>query len=108
MDEEQVMIIVEMISAAGGAKSNYMKAISAGKAGEFDEAKKLIDEGSEYFAKAHEAHSQMIATEASGVNSMVTLLLVHAEDQMMSAESFRIIAAEFIDMYKKFEEFQKI
>ena len=27
--------------------------------------------------------------------------MLHAEDQLMSAESFRIIAEEFIDLYKK-------
>jgi cellobiose PTS system EIIA component len=30
----------------------------------------------------------------------MNLLLTHAEDQLMSAEAFKIIANEFIDLYK--------
>lgn len=101
MDEKMEMIIFEMISAAGGARSKYIEAISAAKAGEFENAQKLIDEGNEFFSNAHNGHADMLTNEASGVNSTVTLLLVHAEDQMMCAEAFRTIAAELIDVYKK-------
>ncbi len=30
------------------------------------------------------------------------ILILHAEDQLMSAEGFKIVALEFIDVYKKF------
>ena len=39
--------------------------------------------------------------EASGELDGSGLLLIHAEDQLMSAEGFRIIAEEFIDVYKR-------
>lgn len=29
------------------------------------------------------------------------MILMHAEDQLMSAEAFRILADEFIELYKK-------
>ena len=32
------------------------------------------------------------------------MLLMHAEDQLMSAESFRILAEEFIELYKRMDE----
>ena len=32
------------------------------------------------------------------------LILMHAEDQLMSAETFRIMAEEFIEVYKKIEK----
>ena len=32
------------------------------------------------------------------------MLLMHAEDQLMSAESFRILADEFIVLYKRIDE----
>ena len=39
-----------------------------------------------------------------GGGGELNLILVHAEDQMMSAESFRIIAEEFIAVYKRLSE----
>lgn len=103
MDEKMEMAICEMISAAGGAKSKYIEAVSAANVGEFENAQKLIDEGNEIFLNAHKGHADMLGAEASSVNSTVTLLLVHAEDQMMCAEAFKTIAAQLIDVYKKMD-----
>ena len=40
----------------------------------------------------------------NGELSETGLLIMHAEDQLMSAEGFRTIAEEFIAVYKRFEE----
>lgn len=106
MNEELVVKIFEMISAAGTARAKFIEAIRAAKAENFEEAQKLIAEGGECFVVAHKVHAEMISSEAesidtAGEKSNVSLLLVHAEDQMMSAESFRLISEEFIDVYKK-------
>jgi PTS system cellobiose-specific IIA component len=45
---------------------------------------------------------KLIQNEASGKKNEMSLLLVHAEDQLMSAEGFKILALEFIEIYKKF------
>jgi PTS system cellobiose-specific IIA component len=44
---------------------------------------------------------ELIQKEASGEKTEVNLLLIHTEDMLMSAESFRILAIEFIDLYEK-------
>ena len=43
----------------------------------------------------------MLTKEANGELGNAGVLLIHAEDQLMSAEAFKIIAEEFIDLYKK-------
>ena len=68
--------------------------------GEYEEAKKLIEEGNEHYAEGHKAHVEMIQKEASGESVETCLLLIHAEDQMMSAETFQVLAGEFIKMCK--------
>ncbi len=54
--------------------------------------------------EGHRCHADLIAREASGELQASGLILMHAEDQMMSAESFRIIAEEFIAVYKRLSE----
>ena len=61
----------------------------------------LIKEGEELFVQGHTAHAQLITEEANGNKTEVQLLLVHAEDQLMSAEAFGILAKEFVELYKK-------
>lgn len=94
------LICFEMISAVGNARSLYMEAIQEAKNKNYKRAEELIKEGEESFANGHHAHSELIQNEANGEATNITLLLLHAEDQMMSAESFKFIAEEFIDVYK--------
>jgi len=44
---------------------------------------------------------QKEATDGAG--SAVSLLVLHAEDQLMSAEGFKIIATEMIEAYKRIQ-----
>ncbi len=90
----------QIISAVGAARSMYIEAIQEAKHGKTIEAKAMIDEGNTLFQEGHHAHAHLIQSEASGNAVAVNLLLMHAEDQLMSAEGFRVIAEEFIDLYE--------
>lgn len=75
----------------------------AAKEGDFERAEQLMAEGEEQFVEGHRVHAQLIQKEASGEATAVNLLLIHAEDQMMSAEVLKIIAAELIDIHKRIQ-----
>lgn len=107
MNEEMVTACFQMITYVGTARSCYINAIQCAKEGKFDEAAKLIKEGEDAFVQGHDGHSDLLAKEASGELSETGILLIHAEDQLMSAEGFRIIAEEFISLYKKLSEENK-
>lgn len=93
------LISFQIISAVGTARSMYIEAIRLAKVGKIDDANKLMKEGEEIFIQGHHAHAELIQKEANGESSTITLLFMHAEDQLMSAEAFNIIAREFIDLY---------
>ncbi|MBQ9615062.1 MAG: PTS lactose/cellobiose transporter subunit IIA [Selenomonadaceae bacterium] len=100
------LIAFQIISAVGTARSSYIEAIQEAKKGNFEGAEKLIAEGDEVFVEGHDAHAKLLQEEANG-NSVVSLLILHAEDQLMSAEGFKTIAQEFIDLYKKVQALEK-
>ena len=91
----------QIISAVGGARSCFIEAIQKAKAKDFDGAREAIKAGEEMFTEGHKAHAELVTKEANGDKVDVVLLLVHAEDQLMSAETFKILANEFIDLYEK-------
>ena len=99
--EGMELVAFQIISAVGTARSMYIEAISCARAGEFDKARSLIKEGEECFVEGHKAHAGLVQQEAAGQPVAPTLLLTHAEDQLMSAEAFKIIATQFIDLYEK-------
>lgn len=103
MMEGMELICFQLISAAGTAKSNYIGAIQKAKEGLYDEAEALIVEGDEMMRQGHLPHADLIQKEASGENLNIGLILTHAEDQMMSAEMFKVVAEEIIELHKKID-----
>ena len=97
------LICFQIISSVGTAKSCFIEAARAAQTYDFEKAEKLIKEGDEMFVQGHEAHASLIQQEASGEPVQTTLLLVHAEDQLMAAENFRSFAEQQIIIFKKFQ-----
>lgn len=95
------MICFEIISNVGMARGSYVEAIDLATEGKFDEARAKIEEGNSFYVKGHGAHADMIQKEAGGERTEMMLLLVHAEDQLMSAENFKLLADKFIALCEK-------
>lgn len=101
MTPELEQTCFSIIAAVGAARSNYIEAIHKAKDGDYDAAEALIKEGEELFVGGHDAHFSLIQKEAGGEQTEFALILMHAEDQLMSAEAFGILAKEFVSVYKK-------
>lgn len=99
--EQMDLLSFKIISAVGTARSMYIEAIQEAKRANFTAAQALMDEGAQLFLQGHAAHAELIQQEAGGAKSEFSLLLMHAEDLLISAESFRIVAEEFIELYKR-------
>jgi PTS system cellobiose-specific IIA component len=95
--------LFNIISNVGEARSDYIEAIREAKQGHYDEAQKLMAEGAEAFNRGHDGHSELIQEETGGNPVKVSLLVIHAEDLLMSAETFKIFAMEMIDNYKRID-----
>ncbi len=96
--------LFNIISNVGTARSNYIEAIQAVKNEKPEEAKQLMSEGSKAYSLGHKVHMEFIQKEASGDTVIPTLLLIHAEDLMMSAEVFMLMAEEFMSLYTELSE----
>lgn len=93
-------ICFQIISASGGAKSTYMAALEAAKEGHYEEVEKWLSEGDEMLSQGHALHAGLIHQEVLGHSPVLSLILVHAEDQMMGAETFKTMVEEMIALYK--------
>lgn len=102
IDIEKISAVaMEIITYAGLAKSNYLIALKECKQGRYEEAKVKLEEGSNEFVKAHKCHGKLLTVEMQTLQPQVTLFLVHAEDQLMSAETIKILVEELIEIYKE-------
>jgi PTS system cellobiose-specific IIA component len=100
-DNEDYTDCFQIIAEAGQAKSDFIAATHVAINGDIEKAKELIKSGDEAFDKSHTIHLKILQLFASGENRQPpSVLLVHAEDQMSSAEVLRTIANDFILYYK--------
>lgn len=101
------LISFQIISAVGSAKSCYIEAMKMAEKGDFEDIEAKIKEGDLEFNKGHEAHASLIQKEASGEQTAPNILLMHAEDQLMSAETIKLMTLEIIKLNQRLYALEK-
>ncbi|EKQ56513.1 MULTISPECIES: PTS lactose/cellobiose transporter subunit IIA [unclassified Clostridium] len=94
-------IIMNLIVHSGEVRSYSMEAIQCAKKGEIDEAKELIEKASEELSQAHNVQTTLIQKEASGEKTEVSLLMVHAQDHLMTSMTLKYLASEIIEIHEE-------
>ena len=102
--EGMELIAFEIISNVGMAKSLVVEALSVARDGNCEEAEAKLNESAEYMLKGRHAQSSIIQQEASGNIVKLSLIIRHAEEQRMSADTIKVRAEEMIRMYKEFRK----
>lgn len=97
------LVCFEIITNSGNAKALYLDAIKEAKKYNFENAMRLIKKGEDVFIVAHKAHSKLVTKEARGEEIKTSIFLIHAEDHLTNVECFKLIAEEFIEVYKKMQ-----
>ncbi|MEG0297158.1 MAG: PTS lactose/cellobiose transporter subunit IIA [Clostridium sp.] len=92
-------IIMNLIMHSGEARSYAMEAIDLAKNSKIDEAKELIEKASQQLGHAHHSQTTLIQNEAAGNKAEVSLLLVHAQDHLMTSMVVKDLANEIIEIY---------
>jgi PTS system cellobiose-specific IIA component len=100
-DQENLETIMGLIINGGNAKSDAMEAIQAAKKGDFELADQKLIDSDKALVEAHHSQTGMLTQEAQGDHVAVTLLTVHSQDHLMNAITFRDLAKEMVDLYKK-------
>lgn len=95
-------ISFQLISNVGEGRSLLFEALRDAREERFEEADEKISSAEKSILKAHESHFSLIQQEASGEKVQISLLLMHAEDQLMTTETLKGIVKEMILMNKKF------
>lgn len=96
--------IMQLITYGGDARTKALQAIRAARNSQFEEADSLMKECGEDIIVAHRVQTTMLQNEAGGVSMPVPLLMVHAQDHLMDAMVIKDLAADIIELYKKFSE----
>ncbi|WP_300382419.1 PTS lactose/cellobiose transporter subunit IIA [Clostridium sp.] len=94
-------IIMNLIMNSGDARSYAMEAIQAAKENDFNKSDELMSQSKKQLDNAHNSQTQLIQGEINGKKIDISLLLVHAQDHLMTTITLNTLASEIIDLHKK-------
>lgn len=101
MMEDITNIAFQLILFAGNGRSNAMEAMQAARRGDYEVAEELLEAAGSELRKAHEFQTKLIQGEADGEAYPINILLIHAQDHLMTAMTVRDLAAEIIQLYQR-------
>ncbi len=101
MDMEST--VMELIINAGEARSYAMQALYAAKRDDWAEVDTQLTESSAASKRAHDVQTMLIGMDEGCGKVPVNLVLVHAQDHIMTAMLAREMIEEFIDIHRKLQ-----
>ena len=99
--DEQEQIVINLIVNSGSARSSAIEAIQYAKAGDLAKADESLQQAKETVNEAHHSQTELIQAEIRGEKAPLNLLMVHAQDHLMTSLLCIDLAAEMIDLYEK-------
>ena len=104
MDENMEMMIMNLIVGAGSARSYAFESIGLAKEGKFEEARAALENAANDLSGVHATQTDLIQKEARGEHMEMGLIMVHAQDHIMTSMLARELAAEIVELYERLAE----
>lgn len=101
-------IAFSVILYAGEAKAEAYKALGEAKLGHYDKVKEYLDNSRKQLNEVHKVQTELLVAEANGDKVDLPIILVHAQDHLMTAMSEINIIEELIDCYKEIHKLNNI
>ena len=93
--------VMEIIINSGQARSFAYEALTKAKEGDFDGAETLMSESAEAAKGAHKVQTQLIEQDQGTGKTPMTLVMVHAQDHLMTSMLAQEMVAELITLHRR-------
>lgn len=99
-DEAYERIVMEIVTDAGQARSCMLRAVNVARSGDFEQVEELVKQADDYLGRAHQVQTEILQKEIRGEHTPLTLIMVHAQDHLMTAITVKELASELITEIK--------
>lgn len=94
-------IAFQLISYAGTAFDHFYKSIDYAAEHDFEKAENEIRAGEAELSQAHRSQTALLTAEANQESMEFSIILIHAQDHLMTTIMFERVAKQFIKLYKE-------
>lgn len=101
MDSAIDRVSFNIIANSGDARSFAFAALREAKAGQFEKADQWMKKAESASTIAHNAQTELLVSDANGNKNDINILLIHAQDHLMTSMLAIELIKEMIELYKK-------
>ncbi len=94
-------VVMGLIINSGQARSLAYAALKKAKEGDFEQAHNLMAESRLSLNEAHRVQTKLIEDDQGEGKTKVSLVLVHAQDHLMTSMLARELVTELIELHEK-------
>ena len=99
--EELEEVVMGLIINSGQARNLAYGALKMAKQGDFESAKAMMDQSRLALNEAHLVQTKLIEGDPGEGKMKVSLVLVHAQDHLMTSMLARELVTELIELHEK-------
>ncbi|MGO3609699.1 MAG: PTS cellobiose transporter subunit IIA [Enterococcus sp.] len=102
MNSEELQVAAfEIILHSGNARTVIHDAFASMRKKEDEKAKEQLEEANEQLLKAHKAQTQLLKEYAGGKKIEMEIIMVHAQDHLMTTMTLLEVANEMRYLYQR-------
>lgn len=100
-EEASQLVAFNIILHSGNARSCIHEAMQYMRDADFDQANKKLEEADEALVQAHQAQTELLQEFSRGTVIEIQIIMVHAQDHLMTTMTLLEVAKEMEYLYKK-------
>lgn len=109
MNKENLLVVsFDIILHSGNVRTMLHEAFELMRECEFLEAKKKLDDANNELMEAHKAQTSLLRDYVNGEEIVMEVIIVHAEDHLMTTMVLREMAVEMLHVYREMSELRKL
>lgn len=102
MDKEELQIAAfEIILHSGEARTAVHDAFASMRNGYYKKASEQLEMANASLLEAHHAQTKLLQDYAKGVEMKMEIIMVHAQDHLMTTMTLKEVAIEMMHLYQK-------
>ena len=105
--EDLQVVAFEIILHSGDARTMVHEGLDLMREGKFEEAEKKMEDANNELLEAHKSQTSLLQNYANGEEIVMEVIMVHAQDHLMTTMTLREMALEFLKMYKQFSSLKQ-
>ena len=102
MNQEELQVAAfEIILHSGSARTTVHEAFADMREGHYDEAAEKLEAANAELLEAHHAQTNLLQEYASGTEIKIEIIMVHAQDHLMTTLLLKDLMQYLIELYKR-------